>query len=170
MMNLKEMTAKEALRAAKELSGLTIKEIASGLGVKAGVVKRYLRGEQDYTPSLAMLPRLCAVFGNTLLLDWLAAQLEEKNEDHREVRCSSATNAKDALEEVRLLVDKGENLTLEEEERICAALDETAFECERIRASLSHGQGGGCNPQKGVECPLWKFGKKPFSRTSRGQK
>lgn len=160
MMNLKEMTAKEALRAAKEISGLTTKEIAARLGIKAGTFKRYLNGEKDYTPSLKRLPQLCIVLGNTLLLDWFAAQLEDTNEDKREARVSSATNAINLLEETRCLMDKPESLTCEEEERIGAALDETMFECERIRASLPQRNGGGCSTKKGFECPLWKFGNK----------
>lgn len=169
MTDLKNMTAKEALRAAKETSGLTIKEIAAGIGVSAGNVKRYLKEDDPYWPSLEKFPRLYIVLGNTLLLDWLTAQIEEKSEDKREAMLSSVKNAGDVLEDMRLLIEKTENLTCWEAEGISAALDEVAFECERIRVSLPQRNGYGCRKEQGLWCPLWKFWKRHFSKTPGGQ-
>ena len=170
MMNLKDMTAKEAIRVAKEASGLTTEEIADGLNVTAGNVKRYLKEDDPYWPSLERLPLLCAVLGNTLLRDWLSAQLEEKSAGESEMMLFSVTNAVNALEEVRLLIGKPKNLTCGEEEGINAALDEVEFECERIRASLPPRNRCGCGTKKGFWCPLWKFWKRHFSKTPGGRK
>lgn len=74
------MTGKEAIRLAKEESGLTEYQIATRLGVSISVVKRYLNKDDIYLPSLEMLPRLCVVLGNTLLLDWQEIRLEKKKD------------------------------------------------------------------------------------------
>ena len=74
MPDYRNMTAKEAIRAAKEESGLTIEQIARRLNVSTSVIKRYLKEDDVYSPRLDMLPRLCVVLGNTLLLDWMAAR------------------------------------------------------------------------------------------------
>lgn len=52
------MNGKEAIRLAKEVSGLTESQIAAGLGVSVSVVKRYLKKDDAYFPSLE------SVFGN----------------------------------------------------------------------------------------------------------
>lgn len=165
MMSLKDMTAKEALRAAKEISGLTIEEIAKGIGVSMGNFKRYLKEDDPYWPSLEKLPRLCVVLGNTVLRDWIDAQIEAKNGAEREAMLSSVAKAADVLDDMRLLIEKPKNLTCWEEEGIKAALDEVELECERIRASLPQGKGCGCDKKKGGWCPLWKFWKRHFSQT-----
>lgn len=46
------MTGKEAIRLAKEESGLTEYQIATRLGVSISVVKRYLNKDDIYLPSL----------------------------------------------------------------------------------------------------------------------
>ena len=78
MRNHKDMTAKEAVRAAKEESGLTTEQIARRLNVSTAVIKRYLKEDDAYFPRLDILPRLCLALGNTLLLDWAAAQLGQE--------------------------------------------------------------------------------------------
>lgn len=169
MRNLKDMTAKEAVRAAKAASGLTAKEIAAGLSVSTGSIKRYLKEDDPYWPSLEKLPQLCAVLGNTLLQNWIEAQIEEKKKAEREggTLCS-VRNPIEALRNIGLLVGKTKSLTCREEERITAALDEVEFECERIRASLP--QRGSCGKKKRFCCPLWRFWERHFSKTPGGQK
>lgn len=44
MLNYKTMTAKEAIRTAKEESGLTAEQIAQRLGVSISLIRRYLKG------------------------------------------------------------------------------------------------------------------------------
>lgn len=59
MLNYKKMTAKEAIRTAKEESGLTAEQIARRLNVSTSVIRRYLKEDDNYSPGLDMLPRLC---------------------------------------------------------------------------------------------------------------
>jgi transcriptional regulator with XRE-family HTH domain len=74
MPDYESMTAAEAIRHAKEMSGLTAEEAAHHAGVSPAVMRRYLRTDDDYFPGLDMIPHLCAAFGNTVLLRWLEAQ------------------------------------------------------------------------------------------------
>ena len=55
---------------------MTAEELAEKLGISAAVMHRYLRQNDGYSPSLEMIPRLCAAMGNTVLIDWLKAQTE----------------------------------------------------------------------------------------------
>ena len=84
MLNYKKMTAKEAIRAAKEESGLTAEQIARRLNVSTSVIRRYLKEDDNYFPGLEMLPRLCLVLGNSLLLDWATAQIKQEDDEQRE--------------------------------------------------------------------------------------
>ena len=68
MLNYKKMTAKEAIRAAKEESGLTAEQIARRLNVSTSVIRRYLKEDDNYFPGLEMLPRLCLVLGSGLII------------------------------------------------------------------------------------------------------
>lgn len=74
MPDYKNMSAKEALREAKDASGMTAEEIARGLGISASHMRRYLDTGDSYFPSLGMIPALCRVMRNTILLQWLEAQ------------------------------------------------------------------------------------------------
>ncbi len=76
MPNYRNMTAVEAIRHAKELSGMTADEIASAGGMGTASVNRYLRQEEAYSPGLEAAPRLCRAMGNTVLVDWLLAQTD----------------------------------------------------------------------------------------------
>lgn len=136
MLNYKKMTAKEAIRAAKEESGLTAEQIARRLNVSTSVIRRYLKEDDNYFPGLEMLPRLCLVLGNSLLLDWATAQIKQEDDEQREKMLASLTSAINVLEEARFLITKVETLTCWEEEEIQAALDEADLECNRIRDLL----------------------------------
>ena len=74
-MDLGMMTGKGALRLAKQESGLTQSEIADRLGVSHAVTKRYFNVNDKYMPSLEMIPRLCSVLGNDILMRWMEARL-----------------------------------------------------------------------------------------------
>ncbi|MFP4284154.1 MAG: hypothetical protein ACLFQG_01265 [Desulfovermiculus sp.] len=76
--DLVRLTAKQALGLAKGISGKTNEEIAEDVGQDYSSVKRYfLESDSGYYPSLMRLPRLCEALGNTVLIDWLQAQLDE---------------------------------------------------------------------------------------------
>ena len=76
MPDYQNMSWLEALRYAKDVSGLTAEEIATRMGVKPSIVRRYLQNAEGYAPGLDKLPALCSALGNTVLLQWLTAQLE----------------------------------------------------------------------------------------------
>ena len=52
MLNYKTMTAKEAIRTAKEESGLTAEQIAQRLNVSISLIRRYLKEDDNYFPGL----------------------------------------------------------------------------------------------------------------------
>jgi transcriptional regulator with XRE-family HTH domain len=81
MPDYQTMTSVEAIRYAKELSGLTAEEAASRAGVSAVVMRRYLRTDDDSSPGLDLSPALCRAFGNPAILVWLAAQAEQGSVD-----------------------------------------------------------------------------------------
>ena len=91
MLNYKTMTAKEAIRTAKEESGLTAEQIAQHLGVSISLIRRYLKEDDNYFPGLEMLPRLCLALGNSLLLDWATAQIKQDADEKREKMLVSLT-------------------------------------------------------------------------------
>ena len=167
MLAHKEMTAKEAVRAAKEESGLTTEQIARRLKVSTSVVKRYLKEDDAYFPRLDMLPRLCLALGNTLLLDWAEAQVGQSIEDQKEDMLLFLANAIEVLEEMQLFIEKTDTFTRREEEEIHAALDEAGLECDRVRGFLPK-RAYGCGKKHGIWCPLWKFWRKCLRGNPRG--
>lgn len=76
MRDYQFMTATEAMRHAKEVSGMTAEDIAKAVGVRPSVIRRYLLYNEGYSPSLDRIPSLCRAMGNTVLLQWIEAQLE----------------------------------------------------------------------------------------------
>ncbi len=76
MADYKNMTAIEALREAKDASGMTAEAIARGAGLSATHLRRYLDPGDNYAPSLSIIPALCRVMRNTILLQWLEAQIQ----------------------------------------------------------------------------------------------
>lgn len=78
--DLRRLTAKQALSLAKSLSGKSVEEIAEALGQDHSSVKRYFKeSDNDYYPSLLRIPCLCQALGNTLILDWVEAQFEDRS-------------------------------------------------------------------------------------------
>ena len=75
MADYKNMTAIEALREAKDASGMTAESIAQGVGITATHLRRYLDPNDNYAPSLHIIPGLCRVMRNRILLQWLEAQV-----------------------------------------------------------------------------------------------
>ena len=161
MLNYKTMTAKEAIRTAKEESGLTAEQIAQRLNVSISLIRRYLKEDDNYFPGLEMLPRLCLALGNSLLLDWAMAKIKQECDEKREEILVSLTHSINILDEARLLIMKTETLTCWEEEAIQTALDETDMECHKVRELLPQKKCS-CSRKKRFWCPLWKFWQKCF--------
>lgn len=76
-VDLRNMTATEALRYARMVSGKTLEDLAEATGWGMSQVKQYFDASGRYFPSLPRIPTLCEALGNTILLDWLKAQLEQ---------------------------------------------------------------------------------------------
>ena len=87
MPDYQNMSWLEALRYAKDISGLTAEEIAARMFVKPSIVRRYLQNADGYAPGLDKLPALCTAMDNAVLLEWLEAQLERQPEDVPPARC-----------------------------------------------------------------------------------
>ena len=105
-MDLGMMTGKGALRLAKQESGLTQSEIADRLGVSHAVTKRYFNVNDKYMPSLKMIPRLCSVLGNDILMRWMEARLRRGESVCREEIAEALSRTGDALEGLRALVEE----------------------------------------------------------------
>jgi transcriptional regulator with XRE-family HTH domain len=77
-IDLKRMTAKQALALAKGVAGKSNFELAEGMGQDVSTVRRYFNeNDRNYYPSLFRIPILCNALGNTIVSDWIQAQLED---------------------------------------------------------------------------------------------
>ena len=81
MPDYQNMSATEAMRHAKDVSGLTAEEIGAAAELSAAVVRRYLQRGDEYAPGLDRIPALCRAMRNTVLIQWQQAQLERQAED-----------------------------------------------------------------------------------------
>lgn len=73
------MSAKQALVLAKgsAKTPLTNLDIVDRTGFGESEVKRYFGEHDAYYPSYHRIPMLCRALGNTVLFDWLKAQVED---------------------------------------------------------------------------------------------
>ena len=142
MPDFVNMTSVEALRYAKQESGKTAGEIADACGISTSVVSRYLRLENNYSPSLEILPKLCAAMGNTLILDWLAAQTGKKKHvepaKSRAEVLTSVSKAMVALGEVSkiLVATEGCGINSDRAKDIRGAIEEVKKACELVQGQL----------------------------------
>ena len=136
MMNLKEMTVAEAVRTAKEISGKTGKEIADALGISRGVITRYLKEDDDYSPRMGMIPDLCDAFENDILLQWLEVRIREDWRERRQKMLLHVGKMKKALEEVTLLLAPVEKMTVKDEEELYDLINKVKRECRRMDVLL----------------------------------
>lgn len=132
MMNLKEMTVTQAVRTAKEVSGKTGKEIADGLGISRGVITRYLKEDDDYSPMMGMIPDLCHAFENDILLQWLEVRIRKDRRTGREKMLLHVGKMKKALEEVTLFLATEEEMAVEDEEELYDLINKVKRECRRM--------------------------------------
>lgn len=75
--SLKHMSFKQALVYARALSGMTKEDIAEVAELPPASVARYFQQNDYYSPSPNLIPALCRAMGNTILADWITAQIEE---------------------------------------------------------------------------------------------
>ena len=76
-LDLKIMPVGAALQQAKITSGLTYEQIAGRTGWNLSVVKKIFGEHQDRLPDIQEVATICTAIGNTFLLEWLAAQVED---------------------------------------------------------------------------------------------
>ena len=142
MPDFVNMTSVEALRYAKQESGKTAAEIAEACGISTSVVSRYLRLENNYSPSLEILPKLCAAMGNTVILDWLTAQTGKKTHvepaKSRAEVLTSVSRAMAALGEVSkiLVATEGCGINSDRAKDIRGAIEEVKKACELVQGQL----------------------------------
>lgn len=141
MADLKNMTGTEAFQLAKAESALTIEEIAERLSVSPSVIKRYLKTDDKYLPSLEMIPRLCSTLGNNILLQWLEAQIEaEENAvppaQNRAEVLTSIVRAGAALGDVQRILAQTQVIAPHNARKIRSALNDVIAECHVAKESL----------------------------------
>lgn len=76
-LDLKIMSVGAALQQAKIKSGLTYEQIAGRTGWNLSVVKKMFGEYQDRLPDIQEIVTICNALGNSFLLEWLAAQIED---------------------------------------------------------------------------------------------
>lgn len=76
-IDLTTFSLPSAFSLAVSMSGKADWDIAAQMSWSSSTAARIFNGSDDYWPSLPSLPRLCCVLGNTVLLDWIAAQAGE---------------------------------------------------------------------------------------------
>ena len=157
-IDLKNLTAKQALSLAKSLSGKTNGDVAEALGQDRSTVKRYFNeNDRDYYPSLMRLPDICLALWNTVLLDWMQKQVEEEGEP-----VSGISSDRDLLRRVNsLAIELGDvhrtvddiiyRSSLEDPERLLAELFAVERKCRAFRRELQEAAGSN------LESEGWEF-------------
>ena len=136
MMYLNEMTVTEPIRTAKEVSGKTEKEIADSLGISRGVITRYLRENDDYSPRMGIIPDLCHALENDILLQWLEVRIRKDRERQKEKMLLHVEKMEKALMGVKALLASKEEISAEDEEELHDLLDKMERECQRLNLLL----------------------------------
>lgn len=141
MPDYQSMTAKEALREAKDVSGMTAEEIARGVGISPSHMRRYLDMSDNYGPSLAMIPELCRVMGNNILLQWQEAHAHERRAasspaSSRADVLSAVAAAGAALGSVQGLLSNVKIIHPANAREIRSGLSDVIAECRRVQEQL----------------------------------
>lgn len=145
MPDYRNMSAIEALREAKDASGMTAEAIAHGVGISATHLRRYLDSNDNYLPSLHVIPHLCRVMRNTILLQWLEAQAEMTPDDTsvtpaatRADVLTAVARAGSALGEVQRVVAEARVLYPCTAREIRSGLGDVIAACRNAQAGLQH--------------------------------
>ena len=141
MADYKNMTAIEALREAKDASGMTAESIAQGVGITATHLRRYLDPNDNYAPSLHIIPVLCRVMRNRILLQWLEAQLVADDTPvtpaaTRADVLTAVARAGSALGEVQRIVAEAQVLYPSTAREIRSGLGDVIAACRSAQAGL----------------------------------
>mgnify|MGYP000407502448 CR=1 FL=1 len=137
MADYKNMTAIEALREAKDASGMTAESIAQGVGITATHLRRYLDPNDNYAPSLHIIPVLCRVMRNRILLQWLVADdTPVTPAATRADVLTAVARAGSALGEVQRIVAEAQVLYPSTAREIRSGLGDVIAACRSAQAGL----------------------------------
>lgn len=141
MADYRNMTAIEALREAKDASGMTAEGIAQGVGITATHLRRYLDPNDNYAPSLHIIPVLCRVMRNRILLQWLEAQVAADDTPvmpaaTRADVLTAVARAGSALGDVQRIVAEAQVLYPSTAREIRSGLGDVIAACRSAQAGL----------------------------------
>ncbi len=141
MPDYRNMTAVEALREAKDASGMTAEAIAAGVGISASHLRRYLDPNDNYAPSLHIIPALCRTMRNTVMLQWLEAQIavDDTSVTPAATRADVLTavaRAGSALGEVQRIVAEAQVLYPSTARELRSGLGDVIAACRNAQAGL----------------------------------
>ena len=141
MPDYRNMTAVEALREAKDASGMTAEAIAAGVGISASHLRRYLDPYDNYAPSLSIIPALCRTMRNTVMLQWLEAQIavDDTSVTPAATRADVLTavaRAGSALGEVQRIVAEAQVLYPSTARELRSGLGDVIAACRNAQAGL----------------------------------
>lgn len=144
MPDYRNMSAVEAVRHAKEVSGMTTEEIAQAAGISCAVMRRYLqRGDDGYCPGLERIAPLCRAMRNRVLMQWLEAQLEPTPEiqpaKSRAEILTAAARAAASLGDAQRVLAESEKRGIDPAcaREVRSILSEVIEECIRAKAMLA---------------------------------
>ncbi len=180
MPDYQNMTATEAVRLAKDVSGLTAEEIANATGtetepeISAATIRRYLGSGDIYEPSLSRIPRLCRAMRNDVLVRWIEAKLERQ--PHEVSPAQSRAEVLTAVARVSACLGDAQRRLAESESRgidpACARdvrglMGDVIEDCRVVMAMLQHvAQEGGIKDRvvlfsvkREEKRPWWRFWK-----------
>ena len=78
MPDYETISATEAMRLAKDVSGMTVEEISKASKIPAGIIRQYLERDGGYNPAIDKIPVLCRAMGNNILIQWIMAQADTR--------------------------------------------------------------------------------------------
>ncbi len=141
MPDYKNMSAKEAVRLAYSVSGMTHDQIGKASGMNAGSIKKFADND-SYLPNLDRTAPLCRGLGNVILLQWLEAQFEQEHDiapaKSRAEVLTVVARASASLGDVQRVLadseDRGIDPPCAREAR--SLLQETISQCRRAYAML----------------------------------
>lgn len=137
------MTATEAIRHAKDVSGMTADEIAAAAGIRPAAVRRYLAMDSDdYFPGLDKIPALCRAMHNDVLLQWLQAQIASRKltkqaASRAEVLTAAARAAASLGDVQRTLADTADSgITPFRARELRSQLRDVVLDCQHLQDML----------------------------------
>lgn len=142
MPDYQNMSAIEAVRHAKAVSGMTVEQIARAANMPVSTIRRYMEREGGYLPSLERIPVLCRALGNVVLVQWIEAQLDVQEappaRSRAEVLTAMARAAACMGDAQRAIADsEGRGIDPACARDVRSLLGDVIAECRHAQASLA---------------------------------